>query len=221
MCHLSPLVFCLQETHTVSNDDLLSWFSRFGYLCAGSFGTNHTRGVVVLYRSVLECRPVVCEFDGRFVLVQFSLHGSVFHVPNRNPDLDAFFICCIDSIDPAIPTLLCGNFNTVLDRVLDRRRSCPFDVSRESSALLSALFLDIWGKRHPTDSAFTWFRPDGANASCIDLISCRYAWVPNVSSVDILLCLFSDHCALSFSTGSPQLRSFGSGVVEAQWFCSG
>ena len=47
LSHLSPLVVCLQETHAVSNDDLLSWFSRFGYLCAGSFGTNYSRGVVV------------------------------------------------------------------------------------------------------------------------------------------------------------------------------
>ena len=68
----------------------------------------------------------------------------------------------------------------VLDRVLDGRRSCPFDVSRESSALLLAMFLDccvvdIWHERHPTDSAFTWFRPDGALASRIDLIGCLYA----------------------------------------------
>ena len=200
LSHLSPSVVCLQETHAVSNDDLLSWFSRFGYLRAGSFGTNHSRGVVVLYRSVLECKSVVCEFDGRFVLVEFSLRGSVFRVasiyaPNRNPDRDAFLVRCVDSIDPAVPTLLCGDFNTVLDRVRDRRGSCPFDVSRESSALLSALFsnccvVDIWRERHPNDSAFTWFRPDGALASRIDLIGCPYAWVPYVSSVDILPCPF-------------------------------
>ena len=82
-----------------------------------------------------------------FFLVEFGLRGSVFRVasiyaPNRNPDRDAFFVRCIDSIDPAIPTLLCGDFDTVLDRVLDRRGSCPFDDSRESSALLSAMFLD-------------------------------------------------------------------------------
>ena len=30
LSHLSPSVVCLQETHAVCNDDLLSWFSRFG-----------------------------------------------------------------------------------------------------------------------------------------------------------------------------------------------
>ena len=117
LSHLSPSVVCLQETHAVSNDDLLSWFSRFGYLCAGSFGTNYSRGVVVFYRLVLECRSVVCEFDGRFVLVEFRLRGSVFRVasiyaPNRNPDRDAFwFVVLILSI------LLFLLFYAVLDRV--------------------------------------------------------------------------------------------------------
>ena len=220
--HLSPLVVCLQETHAVSNDDLLSWFSRFGYLCAGSFGTNHSRGVVVLYHLVFECRSVVCKCDGCFVLVEFSLGGSVFvaasiYAPNCNPDCDAFFVRCIDSIDPAVSTLLCGDFNTDLDRVPDRRGSCPFDVSRESSALLSAMFsnccvLNIWRQRHPNDSAFTWFRPDGALASHIDLIGCPYAWVPYVSSADILPCPFSDHCALSFSWALPNSVPLGPGL---------
>ena len=117
LSHLSPSVVCLQEAPAVSNDDLLSWFPRFGYLCAGSFGTNHSCGVVVLYRSVLDRRPVVCEFDGCFVLVEFGFRGSAFcvasiYAPNRNPDRDAFLLHCVDSIDPAVPTLLCGDCNT-------------------------------------------------------------------------------------------------------------
>ena len=101
--------------------------------------------------------------------------------------------------------------------VRDRSGSCPFDVSRENSALLSALFsdffvVDIWRERHPIDSAFTWFRPDGALASCIDLIGCLYAWVPYVSCVDILPCPFSDHCALYFSWALPNSVPPGPGL---------
>ena len=86
--------------------------------------------MVWLFCIILECKSVVCEFDGRFVLVEFSLPGSVFRVafiyaPHRNPDRAAFLVHCVDSIDPAVPTLLCGDFNTVLDRVRDRRGSCP------------------------------------------------------------------------------------------------
>ena len=35
LSHLSPSVVCLQETHAVSSADLQSWFSGFGFLCAG------------------------------------------------------------------------------------------------------------------------------------------------------------------------------------------
>ena len=62
--------------------------------------------------------------------------------------------------------------------------------------------MDIWWELYPGVSAFTWCRPNGALASRIDLIGCQYVWVPwvpYVSSVDLLPCPFSDHCALSFS----------------------
>ena len=163
----------------------------------------------VVCLQVFECKSVVCEFDGRFVLVELAFRGAVFRVasiyaPNRNPDRDEFFVRCVNAVDPSVPTLLCGDFNTVFDRVVDRRGTCPFYVSRESSAMLSSLFLDccvvdIWRELHPGVSAFSWCRPDGALASSIDLIGCPYVWVPHVSSADILPCPFSDHCALSFS----------------------
>ena len=208
LSHHSPSVACLQETHALSSDELSQWFSRFGYLCLGSFGSSHSCGVAILYRPVLSC-SALCDFDGRFVLGEFTFRDSVFRVaccyaPNRNPDRDAFFHRCIDSIDPSVPTLLCGDFNTVPDRFIDRRGSCPFDTSRESSNLLSVLFrdccvVDIWRLKHPGVSGFTWSRRDGSLASRIDLVGCPYRWISFVSSVDILPCLYSDHSALHFS----------------------
>ena len=58
-------------------------------MCAGSFGSVYSHGVAVLYRPILECRSVVCEFDGRFVLswpfvVLFFCVASIY-APNRNP----------------------------------------------------------------------------------------------------------------------------------------
>ena len=222
LSHLSASLVCLQETHAVSFADLQSWFSRFGFLCAGSFGSIHSCGVAVLYRPVFKCKSVVCEFDGRCVLVELAFLGAVFRVasiyaPNRNPDRDDFFVRCPNAIDPSVPTLLCGDFNTVFDRVVDRRGSCPFDVSRESSAMLSSLFsdccvVDIWRVLHPGVSAFSWCRPDGALASRIDLIGCPCVWVPHVSAADILPCPFSDHCALSFSFVLPDSVPMGPGL---------
>ena len=44
-------------------------------------------------------------------------------------------------IDPSIPTLVCGDFNAVFDRALDRRGSNIFDASRES---FRALMIAAW-----------------------------------------------------------------------------
>ena len=208
LSHHSPLVVCLQETHALSADELSQWFSRFGFLCLRSFGSSHSCGVAILYRPVLSC-SALCDFDGRFVLGEFTFRDSVFRVaccyaPNRNPDRDAFFQRCIDSIDPSVPTLLCGDFNTVPDRFIDRRGSCPFDTSRESSNLLSVLFrdccvVDIWRLKHPGVSGFTWSKRDGSMASRIDLVGCPYPWISYVSSADILPCPYSDHSALHLS----------------------
>jgi len=43
-------------------------------------------------------------------------------------------------IYPSVPTLVCGDFNAVFDRALDRRGSKVFDASRESVRALGALF---------------------------------------------------------------------------------
>ena len=206
--HLSPSVVCLQKTHALSSDELSVWFSRFGYPCLGSFGSSHSCGVAILYRPMLSC-SAMCDFGGRFVLAEFTFRDSVFRVaccyaPNRNPDRDAFLHRCTDSIDPSVPTLLCCDFNTVLDRVVDRRGSCPFDTPRESSILLSTPFrdccvVDIWRLKHPDAPGFTWSRRDGSLASRIDLVGCPYSWISFVSSADVLSCPYSDHSALYLS----------------------
>ena len=48
LSHLSPSVVCLQETHALSSDELSVWFSRFGYMFLGSFGSSYSCGVAIL-----------------------------------------------------------------------------------------------------------------------------------------------------------------------------
>ena len=180
-----------------------------------------------MYRPVLSC-SALCDFDGRFVFGEFTFCDSVFRVaccyaPNRNPDCDAFFHRCIDSIDLSVPTLLCGDFNTVPDRFIDRRGSCPFDTSRESSNLLSVLFrdccvVDIWRVKHPGVSGFTWSRRDGSLASHIDLFGCPYPWISFVSSPDILPCPYSDHSALHLSWSLSPVSPPGPGFWKLNTF---
>ena len=112
---------------------------------------------------------------GRFVLCEFRFHGKLFRVvslyaPNRNPARDQFLELVPSWVDPAIPTVVCGDFNTVFDRSLDRAGSVASDTSRESSSTLSWLFdeccvVDAWRYLHPSSSGYTWMSPDGSVSS--------------------------------------------------------
>lgn len=64
----------------------------------------------------------------RYVQCEFTFQDSCFRVlciyaPNRNPAHDLFFNQLDTLVDPASPTVLCGDFNTVFDRSLDRAGS--------------------------------------------------------------------------------------------------
>ena len=87
-------------------------------------------------------------------MCEFRFRNQVFRVccvyaPNSNPQCNQFLDDVSVSIDPSVPSVLAGDFNTVFDRSLDRRGSDPFDVFRESSCALNRLpnacsSIDIW-----------------------------------------------------------------------------
>ena len=123
------------------------------------------------------------------------------YAPNRNPARDQFFGDLHSKIDPSIPTILCGDFNEVFDRSVDRAGSDPSVSPHDSSSSLTYLFddccvVDIWRYLHPSSVGFTWTRWDGSLASHIDLFGVPFSWVPTVSSCSLVPCPFSDHCGV-------------------------
>ena len=77
-------------------------------------------------------------------MAEFKYHGILFRVvclyaPNRNPAHDDFFIETIERIDPSVPTVICGDFNAVFNRVMDRHGSSS-DSSGRSCHSLAFLF---------------------------------------------------------------------------------
>ena len=214
-------VVSLQEVHCSSMAECESWFRGSGFLCVGSFGSVRSCGSLILHRPCLTVSQSWSDSEGRFVMAEFTFHDSCFRIcsiyaPNRNPSRDSFLDDLCGKIDPSIPTLLAGDFNAVFDRLTDRVGSSPEDTSRESSVALRRLFdlccvEDIWRYLHPSVSGYTWARWDHSCASRIDLFGVPYAWVPHVTSCDILACPFSDHCVL-LSLSVPDVVPPGPGL---------
>ena len=217
---------CLQETHVSSCYECDSWFSHHGFLCVASPGSVHSCGSVILYRSKFELKQRSFDSAGRFVYAVFSLNDVSFalacvYAPNRNPDRDEFFSYVSDMVDPHFPTVLCGDFNAVFNRTLDRRGSNVSDTSRESHQALGALFddccvIDVWRQLHPNVFGSTWMTPDGSISSRIDIVGCPVSWLHCVQSCDIVTCPYSDHSAvlLKVSIPSPLPRGPGRWVLN-------
>ena len=217
-----PDVVCLQEVHCVNDVECQSWFRSSGFQAVVSPGSKKSCGCIVLFRPSLSLVKFSSDDNGRFVLCEFRFHNKLFRVvslyaPNRNPARDQFLDLVPSWVDPTVPTVVCGDFNTVWDRSLDRAGSATADTSRESSDTLSWLFdeccvVDIWRYLHPSSSGYTWMHPDGSVSSRIDLVGCPFVWVPSVSSCAIVPCPFSDHCAVLFCVNVPDVVPPGPGV---------
>ena len=206
-------VVCIQEYHCVSLAECDLWFRSSGFPSVVSPGSKKSCGCVVLFRPTLSLVQSWADEEGRLLQCEFSFCDQSFcvillYAPNRNPVRNQFLEQLADEVDPSIPTLLCGDFNTVFDRNLDCSGSDSSDTWRESSAALATLFescccIDAWRYLHPTSAGFSWTRPDGSISSLIGLIRCPYIWVSSMSSCDFVSCPYSDHCAVLFSVFVP------------------
>ena len=134
----------------------------------------------------------------------------------RNPARDQFLYKLHSRIDPSIPTVLCGDFNEVFDRSLNRAGGGLSTSSRDSSSSLKYLFedccvIDIWRYLHPSSSGFTWTRSDGSLASRIDR-GCL-PFLPVISSLVLFRTIVV--CVSRFRSPmlSPLVRAFGSSTL--------
>lgn len=133
-----PDLVCLQETHSTSSQEFSAWIfaetlngnNPVGYTCLSSPGSNRSRGVAVLYKptfTILDHLPDEC---GRSQIIHLSLFAVKFQLvniygPNKKNDGSEFFASLLPQLDASLPTVLCGDFNTVVDPYRDRRNCIP------------------------------------------------------------------------------------------------
>ena len=227
---LNPSFICLQETHAVSDVEIASWFLPFGHLLLASHHSRKSAGVAI-FASRSSPVSVVQKWrdsDGRFACVQVDFRGAVFRIasiyaPNRNPARDAFYDGISPLLDPIVPNIVAGDFNSVADLARDRRGGNPSEhydsVVRLRRLAHVSSSVDIWRALHPDDQAFTWSNPLSTISSRIDRIYCPISWLSNISSSRIIPCPFTDHCAVVFSISDiPSALAIGPGYWKLNCF---
>lgn len=153
-------VICLQELHCTSVAEVKSWFPSFSVVA--SSGSNRSCGVAVLFKSNFSFVDSYSDVSGRFVRARLLFGGCTFNVvalyaPNSRSDRVTFFQSLTPLLDTGVPTLLCGDFNSVIDPFVDRRSAAP--TSSDSPSELLSLFayvscVDVWRSCNPFWSIF-------------------------------------------------------------------
>ena len=189
-------------------------------------GTARSAGVALLYRSSVVVNLVSHDAHGRFLVMYvapLSEESSVMQLvivygPNQKRLGEDFFHSLIPVLDPTLSTILCGDFNTVPDPVLDRfgcNPNSPWAYLWPSSLSLltsSCDLVDIWRLRHPAERDYTWRRPNGTQGSRLDMFWVSSSLDEQVRQVDIYPFFRSDHCYVFLRIGIPSAPRRGTGV---------
>ena len=227
-------IICLQETHSTSIDEFVSWVRTESdngnnlqrYTVVSCPGSARSSGVAILYKPSLKLATSSTDDVGRLVIAQFlasTSDSAPFQVvnvygPNSRQPGEQFFSSILPQIDPAIHSILCGDFNTVVNSQLDRMGCNPssywaYHWPQSLSLLTSTLSLvDAWHEKHPSARDYTWRHPNVSQASRLDMFWISSDLLSSVQQVDILPFFRLDHSYVFVPITLPSMPDRGPGV---------
>ncbi len=120
-------VIFLQETHFTNQSDLSYLDQVWSGSSFHSFGSNHIRGVSILFRNKVKQENVKIRTDhsGRLINILYDTGNSILqlcniYAPNKVSDRVEFFDSLSSVIKGGCPTILAGDFNCLEDIYLDK-----------------------------------------------------------------------------------------------------
>ena len=207
-----PDIVFLQETHSTRGNEVL-WKREWGATLFCSHGANNARGVAILIRNNFDCtvEESIVDSNGRFIILKVLLSGEPallvnIYAPNRDNELVTFYRSLLQTIvknnlDEIEDIIIGGDFNCPLNPVIDKRGGCM--IPRQSvinviEQLQSELDLhDIWRVKNPTIRSFTWSQSNPLVFSRLDYWLISNSLSDNVSNVDMISAIKTDHSAIT------------------------
>ena len=230
-------IFLLQETHCGSQQDVNKWTKQWQENAHWSAVSSTKVGVAVLYKKGFEhtVSNVFVHTNGRILWVDLTIGETKLRViniyaPNREVDREAFFktqlVQAMDVDDRGV--IIGGDFNCTLHP--RDRRDCVNRIEKGRKDLLNIMqtydLEDVYRKRHPTECAYTYFKPNSSVASRIDywLISktlnakiddVKHVVVPNALSDHFGIYVKVVHTSVEKGNGRWQMND---SVVKTEMF---
>ena len=192
----------LQETHLLSQESRKLCRDWVGYVSA-SCGSSRSRGVAILVHKQLQFKCIRESRDevGRVLLLLSEIQGHKVILANvyaPNTDDPTFFgqlECKLNDMGDH-PILMGGDFNQVMDNILDR--STPSQRQCRSASVMQKMckafgLVDIWRLFNPSTRDYTFYSPRHNTLSRIDYIFVSNSATSSVVSSSIGSILLSDH----------------------------
>lgn len=193
----------LQETHSSPQESMKlcrDWVEHVSF----SAGSSSSRGVAILINKCLQfrLRNEVKDEEGRLVIILADIQGQTLILANvytPNTDHPNFFVDLESKLHDIghYPIILGGDFNIVLDKILDRSKLTssrfPYSVLMVKGMCTSLGLTDVWRLNHPTDRDYTFFSGAHKVYSKIDFFLISVSLLPATMSCSIDSILLTDH----------------------------
>lgn len=219
---LNADIYCLQETHSATNDDANKWAGEWGGKAVWSHGSHRSRGTAVLFhpKHQIDIDEQNLDNEGRIVALNVKVENKELNIiniyaPNSPALRKTFFQNIWKFATGAENLLLGGDFNCIAKPDIDKCGGDPQSGTAgivELNTIISMFRLnDIWRTKNPTDKVFTWHNRDFTQRSRID------RWyidnkLTDSTQAHIRACPVSDHSAVEIQVQLLDSRSAGPGI---------
>ena len=230
----SNIIF-LQETYSTPEVENI-WKSQWRGDIFFSHGSEHSRGVMILFKENFDCEVKVHREDeqGRFVILKSLTQSQPFvyvniYAPNKVKDQCIFFEEIQKQLDELeleenCEVIIGGDFNVILDADLDGTGGKPQvkESCKQIDNLCSSFdLIDIWRIRNPDVKRFTWRQKNPIVQRRLDFWLITSSIQEEVENVDIIPAIRTDHSAISMHINGieeirrgPSFWKFNSSLFE-------
>ena len=229
-------IYLLQEVHGEAKTNHI-WANQWGNKCLFSNGSRNACGVAILLTKSTagKIREVRRDMQGRYIFCKIEMDGYDYCIGNiYSPNCDdlEFFEEVSNIIEDmqCIHVILGGDFNVVLDPVIDRNCEARYNsmACEKIKEIQDRLNLcDIWRAKHPDKRSFTWCKTKPRLSwSRIDYFLISQGLTNRVHSAEIEGCIHSDHSSINISIESEGDRrglgvwKFNNELLNDPGFCN-
>ena len=161
-------VIFLQETYSTKEVETI-WSSEWGGKIFYSHGSNHSKGVAILFNPKLDVHAENTESDknGRYLMLETKIYDTTFlfcniYSPNDNNSQNSFFSSLNGTLQhyADMQIVIGGDFNcalTPLDKTggtsVERKKTV---ISEITNLCTTYKLQDVWRLQHPNLSQYTW-----------------------------------------------------------------